>query len=55
MIHTADKKDTLRDRVITTKPTERVERLRQKYLDTGNRAVIDIGRIVTRVTKETEG
>ncbi|MEE8400074.1 MAG: pyruvate formate lyase family protein, partial [Desulfobacterales bacterium] len=36
-------------------PTPRVERLRQHYLDTPNKAVIDLGRIVTRVWKETEG
>ena len=46
---------SLRDRVYTIPPTPRVERLRQRYLDTPNRAAIDIGRIVTRVWKETAG
>jgi len=42
------------ERVLTTKPTPRVERLRQRYLDTRDKAVIDILRIKTRVMKETE-
>jgi formate C-acetyltransferase len=42
-------------RVLTIKPTERVEKLRRRYLDTKDEAVIDIGRIVTRVMRETEG
>jgi formate C-acetyltransferase len=37
------------------RPTPRVERLRERYLNTPNKVVIDIGRIVTRVMKETEG
>jgi len=45
----------LRSRVLTMRPTARVERLRQRYLDTPNKAVIDMARIVTRVWKETEG
>ncbi len=49
------KEATRLDRVLTIKPTQRVERLRRKYLDMPNTAVIDISRIVTRVMKETEG
>ena len=37
------------------KPTERVARLKQRYLDTQNKVVIDILRIRTEVMKETEG
>jgi formate C-acetyltransferase len=40
--------------VLTIQPTPRVERLRQRYLATEDRAVIDILRIRTRVMKETE-
>jgi len=43
------------ERVFTIKPTPRVERLRQRYLDTKDRVVIDILRIKTRVMQETEG
>jgi formate C-acetyltransferase len=42
------------DRVLTITPTARVERLRQRYLDTRDKAVIDMGRIITRAMKETE-
>ncbi|MEE8399828.1 MAG: pyruvate formate lyase family protein [Desulfobacterales bacterium] len=42
-------------RVMTMPPSPRVERLRQRYLDTKDKAVIDIARIVTKVMKETEG
>ena len=45
----------LRDRVLTIPPAPRVERLRQRYLDTRNKAVTDVGRILTQVMKETEG
>lgn len=44
-----------REKFFTIKPTERVERLRQRYLNTNDKAVIDIARIVTRSMKETEG
>jgi len=44
-----------RERVLTTQPMPRVEKLRQRYLDTRNKAVTDSGRIQTRVMKETEG
>jgi len=40
---------------MTTEPTPRVERLRERYLNTRDKAVIDIARIVTKVMKETEG
>ncbi|MDP6025718.1 MAG: pyruvate formate lyase family protein [Pseudomonadales bacterium] len=46
---------TLREEVITTEATARVEGLRQLYLNTKDRVVIDILRIRTRVMQETEG
>jgi len=55
MVQVLEREKSLRDRVITIKPTPRVERLRQRYLDTKNKAVIDLVRIRTRVWKETEG
>ena len=55
MIPVFEREKSLRNRVFTIKPTPRVERLRQRYLDTKNKAVFDILRIVTRVMKETEG
>ena len=55
MVQVSEKKTSLLDRVLTIKPTPRVERLRQRYLDTKNKAVINISRIVTTVMKETEG
>ncbi len=55
MVQVLKREKDLRDRVFTIKPTPRVERLRQRYLDTKDKVVIDIGRIVTRVMKETEG
>lgn len=44
-----------RNRVLTMPPTPRVERLLRRYFDTKKRALTDVGRIVTRVWKETEG
>jgi len=55
MAQASERQKTLRQRVYTAQPTARVERLRQRYLDTKDRAVIDIGRIMTKVMKETEG
>jgi formate C-acetyltransferase len=55
MVQVLEREKSLRDRVITIKPTPRVERLRQRYLDTKDKAVIDLLRIRTRVWKETEG
>ncbi len=55
MVQVLEREKSLRDRVMTIKPTPRVERLRERYLDTKNKAVIDISRIVTKVMKETEG
>ncbi len=55
MVQALEREKSLLDRVLTIKPTPRVERLRRRYLDTKNKAVIDISRIVTRVSKETEG
>ncbi len=55
MVQVLEREKSLRDRVLTIKPTPRVERLRQKYLDTKDKVVIDILRTRTRVMKETEG
>ena len=55
MLQVAERQEASRERVYTMQPTPRVERLRQRYLDTPNKAAIDIGRIVTRVWTETEG
>ena len=55
MLQTLEREDSLREKVYTMQPTARVERLRQKYLDTPNKASIHIGRTVTRVWKETGG
>ena len=55
MVQTFERENTLRDRILTIEPTVRVERLRQRYLDTPDRVVIDILRIRTRVMQETEG
>ena len=55
MVQVLEREKSLLDRVLTIRPTPRVERLRQRYLDTKNKAVIDISRIVTKVMKETEG
>jgi len=55
MLQALEKEENPREKFFTVKPTPRVERLRQRYLDTKNKAVIDIGRIVTRVMRETEG
>jgi len=46
---------TLLDRVITIKPTKRVEALRESYMTLRPGASIDRARIETRVLKETEG
>jgi formate C-acetyltransferase len=54
MVQVLEREKSLRDRVITIEPTPRVERLRQRYLDIKDKAVIDILRIKTRVWKETE-
>ena len=55
MVQMLERKKSSRDSVYAMKPTPRVERLRQRYLDTKYKAVIDISRIVTKVMKETEG
>ncbi len=55
MVQVLEREKSLRDRVLTMKPTPRVKRLRQRYLATKNKAVIDISRILTRIWKETEG
>jgi formate C-acetyltransferase len=55
MVRVVESEKSLRDKVITIKPTPRVERLRQRYLDTKDKVVIDMLRIVTKVMKETEG
>ncbi len=51
----SDTQVNLRDRVLSSRPTARVESLRQRYLNTRNKIVTDVGRILTRVMKETEG
>ena len=43
------------DRILTIRPTPRVERLREAYLDLEPTGSIDRARIETRVLKETEG
>ena len=55
MVQALEREKTLRDRILTIEPTARVERLRQTYLDTADRVIIDILRIRTRVIQETEG
>jgi len=55
MAQVLDRKRTLLDRVLTTEPTPRVERLREMYLDMQRAVSLDIVRIETRVMKETEG
>ena len=55
MLQALDREKALRDRVLTIEPTPRVERLRQRYLDTKDKVVIDIIRSRTRVMKETLG
>ncbi len=55
MVQALEREKNLFDRVITVKRTPRVETLRQTYLDTPDRVVIDILRIKTRVMRETEG
>ena len=55
MLQALDREKSMLDRVVTIRPTARFERLKQKYLETKNKAVIDILRIRTRVMKETEG
>jgi len=55
VLQALDREKRILDRVLTIRPTARVERLRQQYLKTKNKAVIDILRIRTRVMKETEG
>ena len=55
MVQVLEKEKSLKDRVITIKPTPRVEKLRQRYLNTRDKIVIDILHIKTRVMKETAG
>ena len=50
-----DTRSDLKDRIVTTPRTSRVERLRLRYLEMPNKTVTDVGRILTRVMKETEG
>ena len=45
----------LRERLMATPVSPRVERLRERYLNTRNKAVTDAGRILTRSMRETEG
>jgi len=55
MAQVLERERRLRDRVFTNKPTPRVERLKQRYLDIKNRATIDILRLKTQAMKGTGG
>jgi choline trimethylamine-lyase len=55
MLQALDRERAVRDRVLTTLPTARVERLRQRYLGTKDKIVLDIIRTRTRVMEETIG
>jgi len=55
MLQVLERERGLLEKVLTIEPTPRVERLRQRYLDTKSEAVIDILRIKTRVMQETQG
>ena len=55
MLQALERERSLLEKVQTMAPTPRVERLRQRYLDTKNKIAIEISRIVTKVMKETEG
>lgn len=55
MVQVRDGEKSSRGRVLTMKPTPRVERLLRSNLDAPNRVVIENLRIQTRVMKETEG
>lgn len=55
MLQALDREENLREQVITTQPTPRVERLRRWNLDAPNRAVINNQRIRVRVMKEMLG
>jgi len=55
MLQVLEREKSSREKVYTIEPTPRVERLRQRYLDTRDKVVIDMLRIVTRVMRETEG
>ncbi len=52
---TTVKEPAMLDRVLTMKPTPRVERLREAFLSIKSSVSIDRARIETRVMKETEG
>jgi formate C-acetyltransferase len=55
MVQSLIERKSLVDRVITSEPTPRIDKLREMYLDSRKRLSIDILRIETRVMKETEG
>ncbi len=52
---TAEKTETLLQRVLTVQPTQRIERHRQRYINRKLVYTIDRDRIEVRVMKETEG
>ena len=54
MLQALDREKNMLDRVLTMQPTARVERLKERYLATENKAIIDILRIRTRVMQATE-
>ncbi len=51
----SDMEPAMLDMVLTTKPTPRIERLRETFLNLKPTASIERARIETRVMKETEG
>jgi len=55
MVQIIEKKETLLDKVLTVKPTQRVERQRQSYLNRKLVYSIHRDRIEARVMKETDG
>ena len=55
MVQVLDRKKSLLSRVLTMKPTLRVERIRERYFDRKLVYSIDRDRIEVRVMKETEG
>ena len=55
MAQVLEREESLLDRVLTTKPTPKVERLREAFLSIEPSVSIDRARIETRIMKETEG
>jgi len=55
MLQALEREKNMFDRVITKQPTERFERLKQRYLGMKNKVTIDLLRIRTQSMKRTEG